>query len=210
MDAPVGTLLAFATAPGKLAADSGTGSNANSLYATYLAKHLLTPGLPVRERLQAGARGRRQGHAGAAGAVGELVAQGEFSFVPGVAAVAQSAPEQEAAGESAFWNSIQSSNRADEYRAYLRQYPKGRFVALAQMRITAFSAAAPTLAAAPCGSAAATADVGIGVDRRAGHGRDRATGRAAARRGRRGPAAARRRHPGAIGSRTSSASATCS
>src|SRR5204862_1703307 len=47
MDAPVGTLLAYATAPGKLAADSGGGSGANSLYAVNLAKHLLTPGLPV-------------------------------------------------------------------------------------------------------------------------------------------------------------------
>ena len=38
--------------------------------------------------------------------------------------------EIEAAGELAFWNSIQASNRADEYRAYLRQYPNGRFAAL--------------------------------------------------------------------------------
>src|SRR5207245_1429550 len=42
MDAPVGTLLAYATAPGKEAADSNGG--ANSLYATYLSRHLLTPG----------------------------------------------------------------------------------------------------------------------------------------------------------------------
>src|SRR5262249_857755 len=44
-------------------------------------------------------------------------------------------------------NSIQASQRADEYRAYLRQYPQGRFVALAQARVAAFSATAPAAAA---------------------------------------------------------------
>ncbi len=139
MDAPVGTLLAYATAPGKLAADSGGG--ANSLYASYLAKHLLTPGLPVEQvfkRVREGVvRDTRQ----------EQVPwessslQGEFAFVPG-SAVARDNTDLEAAGELAFWNSIQASNRPDEYRAYLRQYPSGRFVALAQTRISEFSAQA--------------------------------------------------------------------
>ena len=44
MDAPVGTLLAYATAPGKLASD---GAGAQGVYAAHLTKHLLTPGLPV-------------------------------------------------------------------------------------------------------------------------------------------------------------------
>jgi hypothetical protein len=58
----------------------------------------------------------------------------------------------EAAGELAFWNSIQAAQRADEYRAYLRQYPNGRFAALAQTRIAAF---APALAPAAATSARA-------------------------------------------------------
>ncbi len=76
--------------------------------------------------------------------------QGEFAFVPGVAAAPESAAATEAAGELAFWNSIQASTRADEYRAYLRQYPNGRFAALAQTRLAAFSAppAAPPPVAA--------------------------------------------------------------
>ncbi len=48
MDAPVGTLLAYATAPGKLAADGlGSVNDKNGLYAQQLARHVLTPGLPV-------------------------------------------------------------------------------------------------------------------------------------------------------------------
>jgi hypothetical protein len=82
--------------------------------------------------------------------------QGEFAFVPGVAPT-QAAGATEAAGELAFWNSIQASNRADEYRAYLRQYPNGRFAALAQTRVAAFSAPVP-VPAATSGTPTARAD----------------------------------------------------
>ncbi|HEV8311882.1 MAG TPA: caspase family protein [Burkholderiaceae bacterium] len=151
MDAPVGTLLAFATAPGKLAADSG--GAANSLYAEQLARQLLTPGLPVEHVF------KRVREAVVRETKAQQVPwessslQGEFAFVPGSAAPAQATADVEAAGELAFWNSIQASQRADEYRAYLRQYPRGRFVALAQTRIAAFSAPPPS-AAAPAQSQA--------------------------------------------------------
>ncbi|HEY1392391.1 MAG TPA: caspase family protein [Methylibium sp.] len=138
MDAPVGTLLAFATAPGKLAADSGGG--ANSLYASYLAKHLLTPGLPVEQVFKRVREGVvRDTHEQQVPWESSSL-QGEFAFMPGVALAAlENAAEQEAAGELAFWNSIQGSMRADEYRAYLRQYPSGRFVSLAQARLAAIA-----------------------------------------------------------------------
>lgn len=145
MDAPVGTLLAFATAPGKVAED---GSGPNSIYSLNLAKHLATPGLPVesmfkkvREAVVEGTD-RRQVPWESSSLLGE------FAFVPGLAAPVASNAEQEAAGELAFWNSIQASTRADEYRAYLRQYPRGRFAELARTRIAAFAPAPPASAPA--------------------------------------------------------------
>ena len=136
MDAPVGTLLAYATAPGKLAAD---GSGANSLYATHLSRHLPTPGLPVElvfKRVREGVvRDTREQQV----PWESSSLQGEFAFVPGVAAPREAAADIEAAGELVFWNSIQASTRADEYRAYLRQYPTGRFATLAQTRLAAFT-----------------------------------------------------------------------
>lgn len=153
MDAPVGTLLAFATAPGKLAADSGTGSSANSLYALYLAKHLLTPGLPVESVFKRVREGVVKDTQQRQVPWESSSLQGEFAFVPGVATAAREpAPDQEAAGELAFWNSVQTSNRADEYRAYLRQYPNGRFALLAQTRVTALG---PSVASAPVVAASA-------------------------------------------------------
>ncbi|MEF2144154.1 MAG: caspase family protein [Desulfovibrionaceae bacterium] len=52
MDAPAGTLIAYATAPGKTALDRGaedSGPERNSIYTGALLQHLATPGLPIEE-----------------------------------------------------------------------------------------------------------------------------------------------------------------
>jgi uncharacterized caspase-like protein len=138
IDAPVGTLLAYATAPGKVAED---GAGSNTLYTAALAKHLVTSGLSVESMF------KRVREAVVNGSGGQQVPWesssllGEFAFVPGVAAAATSDRDVEAAGELAFWSSIQDSQRAEEYRAYLRQYPNGRFVELAKTRLAALATA---------------------------------------------------------------------
>ena len=47
VDAPVGTLVAFSTAPNGVALDGSTG--AHSIYAKHLLNHMQTPGLPVEQ-----------------------------------------------------------------------------------------------------------------------------------------------------------------
>lgn len=47
LDAPVGTFVAFSTAPRGIALDGPAGEN--SIYAKHLLKHLQTPGLPVEQ-----------------------------------------------------------------------------------------------------------------------------------------------------------------
>ncbi|HET9643115.1 MAG TPA: caspase family protein [Burkholderiaceae bacterium] len=153
MDAPVGSLLAYSTAPGKLAADGLGGPN--SLYALHLAKHLLTPGLPVEHVFKRVREGVVRDTQGLQVPWESSSLQGEFAFVPGTTQLAQSRETQtdiEAAGEIAFWNSIQASTRADEYRAYLRQYPSGRFAALAQTRVAAYTPATATATAPTTGT----------------------------------------------------------
>lgn len=51
--------------------------------------------------------------------------------------------------ELTFWESIRNSNFASDYEAYLKQYPNGRFAALAKARIERLSAAAASSPAAP-------------------------------------------------------------
>jgi uncharacterized caspase-like protein len=135
MDAPVGTLLAYATAPGKVAED---GPGPNSLYTMHLAKQLLTPGLPVESMFKRVREAVIEGTGQQQVPWESSSLLGEFAFVPGVAAPVAANAAQEAAGELAFWKSIEDSTRSDEYRAYLRQYPEGRFAELAKARIAAF------------------------------------------------------------------------
>jgi uncharacterized caspase-like protein len=143
LDAPVGTLLGFATAPGKLAADSGGGANANSAYARHLARQMVVPGLSVEQVFKRVREGVVRDTDGAQVPWESSSLQGEFAFVPGAAPVAvaatASAAEVEARAEVAFWQSIEGSRNADEFRAYLRQYPAGRFAALAQTRVAALA-----------------------------------------------------------------------
>jgi uncharacterized caspase-like protein len=145
MDAPIGTLLAYATAPGKGAPD-GIGNRSNSIYTAELARHLLTPGLPVelmfKRVREAVVRESRQlqvpwEHSSLLG---------EFAFVPGFASAASPAAapasdsaDADAAAETALWASALGATRADEFRAYLRQYPNGRFADTARARIAALS-----------------------------------------------------------------------
>jgi len=150
MDAPVGTLLAYATGPGKLAADGLGGANdKNGLYAQQLARHLLAPGLPVEHVFkrvrEAVVRASREAQV----PWESSSLQGEFAFVPGRVADNGGAADREVAAELAFWNSVQASSRADDLRAYLRQYPQGRFSVLAQSRLDAVvPATGPSLVAA--------------------------------------------------------------
>jgi hypothetical protein len=145
MDAPIGTLLAYATAPGKPAPD-GIGPPGNSVYTAQLAQHLLTPGLPVeimfKRVREAVVRESRQlqvpwEHSSLLG---------EFAFVPGIHSGGDAA-EPDGSAELALWNSVQGSNRADDFRAYLRQYPNGRFADTARTRIAALSAPAASAGA---------------------------------------------------------------
>lgn len=51
MDAPKGSLIAYATAPGRVAADSG-GSGRNGVYTSFLLKHMRAPGQKIEEVLK--------------------------------------------------------------------------------------------------------------------------------------------------------------
>ena len=49
MDAPAGSLIAYATAPGEVAAD---GAERNGIFTKYLMKHMVVPNLPVEQVLK--------------------------------------------------------------------------------------------------------------------------------------------------------------
>jgi hypothetical protein len=72
----------------------------------------------------------------------------ELSGVPAAAVVEEPAPGRSATDpESALWNEVKSTNLLDDYLTYLAQYPKGKYVALANSRISKIKEAAANEAA---------------------------------------------------------------
>jgi formylglycine-generating enzyme required for sulfatase activity len=128
MDAPSGTLVAYATAPGTTASDEG-------YYARALAKYLKTPGLDIKEvfdqvgaevdRLSGGRQRPRKDDG--------LYTKVYLASAPAQAPASQPAAEPSAAAlELAYWQSAQQTDSAEGYDAYLEQYPSGRYAKLAR------------------------------------------------------------------------------
>ncbi len=145
------TLIAFATAPGEIAAD---GSGADSPFSTALAQHIGTAGLDVRQMLT---RVRADVKAATANVQVPWVNESldaDFYFVPATApAVAPPAvpavvpPTPSAASgvtaEMMFWQSIETNGGGPEFQAYLQQFPNGTFAPLARARLAAVASARP-------------------------------------------------------------------
>lgn len=160
MDAPKGTLIAYATAPGKVASD---GSGRNGLYTQELLKNLHTPGLPLEAVFKRVRNGVMQASGDAQTPWESSSLTGDFYFiftgsatvkVQTSAAPATSAKriKTDAEREEELWDSIKDTNRADTLNEYLKAYPKGRFIAQARVLLTRLrkdSAPIPTLKPEP-------------------------------------------------------------
>jgi hypothetical protein len=162
MDAPGGTLLAFATAPGSEARD---GDEEYGVYTKHLLAQMSAPMVPVEVMF------RRVREGVAAETMNRQIPweasslTGDFFFnASAPAAAARPAPAPKAAAapagvdplavELAFWNSIKDSTNPADFQAYLDQYPAGSFAALARNRV---ASAPPARAAAPVAVPAAPA-----------------------------------------------------
>lgn len=138
MDAPVGMLVAFATAPGATASDGLRGGH--GLYTSHLLDEVRKPGLKVEEvfkRVRAAvvrdSRGRQVPWESTA-----LV--GDFYFVPPSARVPPEAPNADEALDHALWALVRESRSRTEVQAYLRRFPNGRHADEAQRRLQALQA----------------------------------------------------------------------
>jgi hypothetical protein len=140
VDAPKGALIAYATAPGKVAAD---GDGANGLYTAELLRAISEPNLRIEEVFK---RVRSR----VATATNDLQVPWEASSLVGDFYFRIVADDT--AIELAFWQSIQSSSDPRDFQSYLEQFPRGRFAALARNRLGGAAPPPP----APIASAAPT------------------------------------------------------
>jgi len=128
INAPTGTLVAYATAPGSVAAD---GEGSNGLYTQELLRSMKTPGMGVEEifkQVRINVRGRSQGKQ-IPWESSSLT--GEFYFNRAEGSSNKVGPMQ---AEVAFWDSIKGSNKSSDYQAYLERYPAGMFIDVAKSR----------------------------------------------------------------------------
>jgi TPR repeat protein len=149
MVAPLGTLISYATQPGNVAAD---GADGDSPYTKALVTAMQVPGRGLFDvfnqvglAVKASTGGEQQPW------VSSSPIEGQFYFVPPGAPVTIQTPPVPtpvpgpAPGPDAellFWQTIATSRDPADFKAYLDQYPNGRFVALARPR--AIQSPAPT------------------------------------------------------------------
>lgn len=142
VDAPTGTLIAYATAPGRVASD-GTGQN--GLYTSELLKQMQVPGVSITDMFMR-VRGevmKQTGNKQVPWEASSLVGSFYFSGAPGESSASTSVSKIDpTAFELSYWETIKNSQSADDFKAYLEKYPEGQFARLAKNRITSLEPAA--------------------------------------------------------------------
>jgi peptidoglycan hydrolase-like protein with peptidoglycan-binding domain len=153
IEASGGTLLAYATDPGDVAAD---GEGDNSPFTEALLKHVETPGVEIHTmlaRVRADvfkATRQRQRPWTESSLIGEFfLASPTSETLPVTSAMlgppTPAPPAPPSAGldprqiELAVWDAAQTGGTAEDYREYLRQYPDGIFATLARNRLAALT-----------------------------------------------------------------------
>lgn len=153
IEAAGGTLLAYATDPGDVAAD-GTGDN--SPFTDALLKHVETPGLEIHTMLARvradvfNSTGQRQRPWTESSLIGEFFMAPAPPPPPVTSAMLAPPTALESPPSSgeldpreielAVWAAAQAGGTAEDFREYLRQYPDGIFANLARNRLVALSA----------------------------------------------------------------------
>lgn len=137
MNAPSGTLIAYATAPGKTASD---GNGENGLYTQELLKAINEPGLKVEDVFKKVrvAVSKASGDAQIPWESSSLTGDFYFQAPARSAATVGATPSV----ELYFWDSIKSSTDPADFNAYLKKYPNGDFADLARNRIASLQSAA--------------------------------------------------------------------
>lgn len=143
MNAPSGTLVAYATSPGNVALD---GAGSNSPYTRHLASAIRQRGLPVEEVFKQVRSAVRRDTNNAQTPWENTALEGQFYFLPPVQQAEPATPMVNPA-DIALWDTIKNSRSAADYAVYLEQFPSGAFAALARSRQRELREAAPSVAA---------------------------------------------------------------
>ena len=137
LDAPAGSLIAYATSPGKVASD---GSEHNGLFTGELLKQLRVPGLSLADVLMQTGNSVRTKSKGQQ-VPWQLSSLGKHVYLngkPTAGGPAELTPEQ------ALWNVVQYSREPQDVSDFLRQYPNSRYAEAAQILLRRLTVNADT------------------------------------------------------------------
>ena len=138
VDAPTGTLIAYATAPGRVAAD---GAGENGLYTSELLKAMRIPGLGATDMFMQVRRevmkrtGNKQVPWEASSLVGSFYFSAPLNGTERLPTGGTGTAVDPAAFELSYWESIKNSTDPEDFKAYLEKYPRGQFAALAKNKL---------------------------------------------------------------------------
>lgn len=134
LDAPPGTLLAYATAPGNTAID---GEGANGLYTEHLLREIKVPEAKVEDVFKRVRLGVRRRSNGLQVPWESTSLEEDFWFIPPkeIRKLAEQEIEREFKQELEIWEKIQNATQPEPFEDYLRRYPSGRFTELAQLHL---------------------------------------------------------------------------
>jgi uncharacterized caspase-like protein len=185
INAPSGTLIAYATSPGSVAAD---GFGRNGIYTKHILQNIKAPDLPVEIMFKRVREGVERETRRSQTPWDSSSLKGDFAFnstssgrAAGAAPASATSSDAGVNIELEFWSSVKDSSIAEDIRAYLDKYPNGNFAALAKNRLEALQRPArapaapaapeparpPAVAAAPAGTApAATATTTVALAER--------------------------------------------
>ncbi|MCK5684427.1 caspase family protein, partial [bacterium] len=142
MDAPTGSLIAYATAPGRLASD---GDGRNGVYTKHLIRNIRNPDLKIEELFKNVRMAVVENTSKKQVPWESSSLMGTFYFKsrqPGQNNRKQTINEKrstESSYEIVFWESIKNSTDAESFKVYLQQFPSGVFAGLAELRIKQFA-----------------------------------------------------------------------
>ncbi len=138
LDAPPGTFLAFATAPGNVAEDGDKSTDANGLYTKFLLQELKKPQAKIEDVFKRVRLNVRQQSQGRQIPWESTSLEDDFFFNSGIkqAAVLSSSEKEKAFNEEkAEWDKIKESKNANDFYAFLQKYPTGNINGLAQGKL---------------------------------------------------------------------------
>jgi hypothetical protein len=135
LDAPPGTLLAYATAPGNTAIDGVGGEH--GLYTEYLLREIKVPEARIEDVFKRVRLSVRLRSKGLQLPWESTSLEDDFWFIPPreVRQLAEAERERAFQQELALWEKIRNATAPEPLEDYLKRYPGGQFAELAQLNL---------------------------------------------------------------------------